>query len=123
MSLLKRINALEPLWWSMFGLGGAVAAFILPAQIFIQGIAVPLGWVSPDWVSYEGMKAFLNAPLVKIYFLILIIPPLFHAAHRIRLTVEDLRVEALNRVLPLLCYGGSIVLSLAALILIFRIPS
>ncbi len=119
MSLIKRINALEPLWWSLFGLGGAVAAFLLPVHIFIQGVAIPMGWVSSELLQYDRLAAFLHSPLVKIYLFILIVPPLFHAAHRIRLTLEDLRIEALDRVLPLVCYGGAILLTIITLVVLF----
>ena len=119
MGLIKKINALEPLWWSLFGLGGAVAAFLLPVHIFIQGVAIPMGWVSPDLLNYERVAALLQSPLVKIYLFLLIVPPLFHAAHRIRLTLEDLRIEWLSHILPLFCYGGAVVMTFVTLIVIF----
>lgn len=121
MSLNKQINALEPLWWSLFGLGGAVAAFLLPAHLFIQGVLAPMGLVSPDFLSYERMAAWVASPIVKLYLLVLIVFPLFHAVHRIRLTLEDLRSEGLNQVLPVLCYGGAAVLSIVAVVLVFSI--
>jgi fumarate reductase subunit D len=121
MGLAKRINALEPLWWALFGAGGAVAAFLLPAHILIHGVAIPMGWVAPDRFGYEEYLAWASSPLVKLYLLILIVFPLFHAAHRIRLTLEDLRSETLNKILPIVCYGGSVVLSLYALFVIVRI--
>ena len=105
MSLNKRINALEPLWWALFGIGGAVSAFLYPAHIFSQ-MFVPM--------NFDHMHSLLQSPLVKIYVFILIMFPLFHAAHRIRLTLEDLRSEGLNQIAPLLCYGGALVLTIVA---------
>ncbi|MBI4714462.1 MAG: fumarate reductase subunit D [Nitrospirae bacterium] len=121
MSLNRTINSLEPLWWSLFGLGGAIAAFILPAHLLIQGILAPMGLVSPDLLSYERMAGWAGSPIVKLYLLAIIVFPLFHAVHRIRLTLEDLRSEGLNQVLPVLCYGGAAVLSVVAVVLIFSL--
>ena len=112
---------LEPLWWSLFGVGGAVAAYLLPIHVLVLGIAVPLGWIGPDKWTYDGVVAWLSSPLVKIYFFGLISLSLFHAAHRIRLTMEDLQLRALEPVLPFVCYGGAILLSLWTLVLVFRI--
>ena len=122
MGLNKWIKVLEPLWWSLFGLGGVVAAFFLPAHVFIQGVAIPMGWVSPDWFHYDLVVALLSSPIVKIYLFFLIIFPLFHAAHRIRLTLEDLRMEWLNSILPLLCYGGATALTVATLVVVLQLP-
>ena len=55
---LKRAN--EPIFWALFGAGGVVAAFVLPVMIFITGIAVPLGIMSPETLSYERMLAFAD---------------------------------------------------------------
>lgn len=125
MSLIKRINALEPLWWSLFGIGGAIAAFLLPVHIFIQGVAKPLGMVSPDVLNYDRLHALFQLPIVslivKVYIFTLIVFPLFHAAHRIRLTLEDLRMEWLDHILPLFCYGGAIVLTIVTIIVLLQI--
>ena len=125
MSLIKRINSLEPLWWSLFGIGGAVAAFLFPLHIFIQGVAKPLGLVSPDILNYDQLHALFQSPvislIVKLYLFALIVFPLFHAAHRIRLTLEDLRMEWLDHILPLFCYGGATVLTIVTIIVIFQI--
>ena len=112
MSLNKKINALEPLWWSLFGLGGAVAAFFFPIHIFAQ-MFMPM--------DYDQAHALFQSPLIKIYLFGLIVFPLFHAAHRIRLTLEDLRMEGLNAVLPLFCYGGSVVLTLITAVVLIKL--
>lgn len=122
MGLNKLFHSLEPLWWSLFGLGGAVAAFLLPAHIIIQGVLAPAGWVSGnELLSYDRMITILSSPIAKIYFLILIVFPLYHAAHRIRMTLDDLRIGALSAILPLFCYGGATVLSIVALIVVLGI--
>lgn len=122
MSILKRIIALEPLWWSLFGAGGMVAAFLLPVHIFIQGIVIPLGWVSPEMLGYDRMVTLIGSPLIKIYLFFLIMLPLFHSAHRIRLILEDLRIYWLDNILPFFCYGGAIVLTIATFLVILQLP-
>ena len=112
---------LEPLWWSLFGLGGAIAAFILPAHIILQGILIPAGILPPELLSYERMVTLLGYPLVKIYFFIIICFPLYHAVHRIRMTLDDLRISWLSAILPVICYGGATILSIVAIIGILRL--
>lgn len=122
MYLIKFIKYLEPLWWSLFGLGGAIAAFLFPAHILIQGVLIPAGILPGDMLQYENFAGLLSSPVVKIYFLALITFPLYHAAHRIRMTLEDLRIEWLSSLLPLLCYGGASILAVFAVVVILRLP-
>src|SRR3989337_3162020 len=119
MGLNNAIKSLEPLWWSLFGLGGAIAAFLLPAHIIIQGILIPAGILPQDLLGYDRVAALISYPTVKTYFLAIICFPLYHAAHRIRMTLEDLRIHWLESILPVLCYGGATDLSHLALIVIF----
>lgn len=55
---MKRSN--EPIFWSLFGAGGLLAALIGPALVFITGIAVPLVLMNPDTMSYAHMLAFYS---------------------------------------------------------------
>ena len=119
MGLNNAIKSLEPLWWSLFGLGGAIAAFLLPAHIIIQGILIPAGILPQDLLYYDRVAALISHPIVKIYFLAIICFPLYHAAPRTRMTLEDLRIHWLESILPILCYGGATALSVLALIVIF----
>lgn len=121
MGLIKFIKSLEPLWWSLFGLGGAIAAFLFPAHILIQGVLIPAGILPADTLQYDNFAELLRSPFVRIYFLALIVFPLYHAAHRIRMTLEDLRIGWLNAILPLLCYGGATALSISAVVVILRL--
>jgi fumarate reductase subunit D len=43
MTMKARTN--EPIFWSLFGAGGVVVAFVLPMLILLTGIAYPLGWL------------------------------------------------------------------------------
>ena len=94
----------EPFWWGMFSAGGVVAALLVPVHILLQGLAVPLGGIDPAAFAYERMLALTASPLVKVYLLVLLVLPLYHAAHRIRFTLYELGVRA-HRPVAVVCYG------------------
>jgi succinate dehydrogenase subunit D len=111
----------EAFFWMLFSAGGVVAALLIPVQLFLFGIAIPLGWVHAP--SYEHMVALLRMPLARIYLLILCTLPLFHWAHRFRFTLYDgLQVKHLNEVIFLICYGGAVAGSLIAAYLLWSAP-
>jgi fumarate reductase subunit D len=61
ISSMKRSN--EPIFWSLFGAGGMLAALIGPALVFITGIAVPLGLLLPADHDELQPHARVHAPL------------------------------------------------------------
>ncbi len=111
----------EAFFWTLFSAGGVVAALLIPVQLFLFGVAMPLGWVQAP--SYEHLVALLRMPLVRIYLFILCSLPLFHWAHRFRYTLYDgLQVKHLNEVIFTLCYGGAIAGSVVAAYLLWSAP-
>ena len=40
---------LEPIVWLLFSGGGVIASVFLPILIVLFGLAIPLGWVRPDY--------------------------------------------------------------------------
>ena len=99
----------EPFWWGMFSQGGVIAALLIPIHIFLGGIAIHLGLIDADLMSHERLTGLLQNPLVKLYLCVLLIFPLYHAAHRIRYTLAEIGLHSLAKVLPFLCYGGALV--------------
>jgi fumarate reductase subunit D len=100
---MKRSN--EPIFWSLFGAGGMLAALIGPALVFITGIAVPLGLVfAPDTMSYAHMLAFAQNWLGKCFLFAVVALFLWHAAHRIAILLHDFGVHAVT-VVKVFCYG------------------
>jgi len=100
---MKRSN--EPIFWSLFGAGGMLAALIGPALVFITGIAVPFGVIlAPDTMSYGNMLALSQHWLGKCFLLAVIALFMWHAAHRIAILLHDFGVHAVTMV-KLLCYG------------------
>jgi len=112
---------LEPLLWILFSAGGVVAAFFIPAQLFLWNLAFPLGWLrAPDYATAMHLVAH---PLVRLYLFVLCSVPLFHFAHRIRYTLYDgLQIKHLNEVINLCCYSGAVIGTLLAGYLLWNIP-
>jgi succinate dehydrogenase subunit D len=111
----------RPLGWLVFGTGGFLVAFLLPAQIFLYGIAIPLGLV-PD-PGYQSTLELLRQPLTRIYLFVMLAFALFHAAYRMKDTLADmLDMRKIEIVLAYLCYGGAVAGTVAALWLLYWVP-
>ena len=54
----------EPLLWMLFSAGGVMSGMLMPALLFLFGIAFPLGWLRPP--TTEHMWAALANPLVAL---------------------------------------------------------
>ena len=116
---MKRTN--EPIFWSLFGAGGVVVAFILPVLIFITGIALPLGLLSEEALSYDRVAAFAGHLPGKIFILVVITLTLWHSAHRVFLSLHDLGVHQARNFFRWLCYGfaGVVTISTITLLAVF----
>ena len=76
---------LEPLLW----LRSAGAAWSRPCScpsVVLFGLAIPLGWVQPD---YDHLHAVVSIWLTRLVFLGLVVFMLFHWAHRFRFTLDE----------------------------------
>lgn len=97
----------EPIFWTLFSAGGVVAALFLPVQLFIFGLAIPLGWMHP---AYPDLLNLLRSPITRLYLFVICSVPLFHFAHRFRYTLYDgLQIKHLNEIVFAGCYGVAIV--------------
>jgi len=109
---MKRSN--EPIFWSLFGAGGMLAALIGPALVFITGIAVPHGLIfAPDTMSYANMHAFAQNWVGKIFLFAVVALFMWHAAHRIAILAHDLGVHA-HTATKVVCYGLALLGTLVA---------
>ena len=106
----------EPLVWLTFSGGGVLAAVLLPVLVFLFALAVPLGWVStPD---HAHLSAIVSHPLAFLVLLGTFVVLLVHSAHRFRYTLYDgLQIKA-KRTVAALCYGGALVGSIAAIVVL-----
>jgi fumarate reductase subunit D len=110
----------EPFFWVLFSAGGVVAAFLVPVHLFLFCIAIPLGWVSAP--RYEVLRSLIGHPIARVYLFIFCSLPLFHWAHRFRYTLYDgLQIKHLNTLILTFCYGGSVLGTLVAGYLLWRV--
>lgn len=111
----------EPIFWSLFGAGGLVVAFILPVLIFITGIGVPLGIMSEGVMDYARIHTFASSGAGKIFIFLVISLSLWHGFHRIFLSLHDLGITWGHRFFKWLMYGIALVGTLITLLLVLRI--
>ncbi|MEE9298258.1 MAG: fumarate reductase subunit FrdD [Acidimicrobiia bacterium] len=102
-----------PLFWLLFAGGGTASAMLLPAMVFVTGVAVPAGWVAED-----DLVSLIGNPLTRLVVVGLVFLFLFHWAHRFRYALVDLGFGRLGKQ-AWLFYGtalaGTILAGLAAL--------
>ena len=115
MRTFKRSH--EPIVWSLFGAGGMVAAFVLPALILFSGILVPLGIVDGAALSYSRAQTFVSHWWGGLLLVGVISLSAWHAMHRIFHTMNDLRFGA-PRLRFVLCYGFAGCVTVTAITLI-----
>jgi fumarate reductase subunit D len=94
----------KPLVWSLFAAGGTVTAFLAPIMILILGLAVPLGWLTPDALSHDRIHGIVAHPSGRLILFGFIMVSLWHAAHRTRTTAHDLGVQN-DQLTMSICYG------------------
>ncbi|NBE98513.1 fumarate reductase subunit D [Nonomuraea sp. KC401] len=97
----------EPYLWLLFSGGGVVAALVLPVLVLLFGVLMPLGVV--DWPAVEHLRALLDNLVVRLALIVVVTLCLFHAAHRIRFTSEELfGIAKFDRALAVICYGAAL---------------
>lgn len=114
-------RSLEPILWFLFSAGGVLAALLGPILLLLCGLAFPLGWLEPP--SWEHLLALFGHPLARVFLFVFCVLSLVHAAHRFRYTLYDgLQIKHLNEFVNLVCYGGAIVGSAAAMYVLWQVP-
>ena len=110
---------IEPLLWLLFSAGGMASAMLMPALIFLFGVAFPLGWIAPT--EYEQLRAIVHHPVTRLGLFGLCMLSLFHWAHRFKYTLYDgLQIQHLNELINAFCYGGAIIGSATAAYVLWR---
>jgi fumarate reductase subunit D len=110
---------IEPILWLLFSGGGVLAAVFLPVLVVLFGLAIPLGWVQPD---YNHLHAVVSHWLTRLVVLGLLVLLLFHWAHRFKYTLQHgLQLHRMETPLAVLCYGGALVGSVATLLIVLTV--
>jgi len=103
----------EPLWWFLFSAGGLCFAICLPPLILLL-LGKAAGLIDPQALAFERVHAKVFSWKGILLVGAVVILPLFHAAHRIRHGLHDLKLS--HGPLPKwLSYGLAALLSLLAL--------
>ncbi|MBI2751456.1 MAG: fumarate reductase subunit D [Burkholderiales bacterium] len=101
----------KPIFWSLFAAGGTLAAFLAPvlALLFVM---LALGH-TPQVLTYAGLKAFAGHWFGKLALQGVITLFLWHAAHRLRVTLHDfgLRQDAIVALVVYLVAAAGTVLT------------
>jgi fumarate reductase subunit D len=102
----------KPIFWSLFAAGGTLAAFLAPVLVLLFLLA-SLGH-APDLLSYTRLHDFAAHWFGKLFLLAVITLFLWHAAHRLRVTLHDfgLRQDARVAVVVYLVAGIGTLLSM-----------
>ena len=106
----------KPIVWSLFAAGGTLAAFLAPVLALLF-LLTALGH-PPGLLGYEQLHAFAAHWLGKVFLLAVIVLFLWHAAHRLRITLHDfgLRQDLLAAVVLYLVAAAGSVLTLVYLL-------
>ena len=110
----------KPIIWGLFAAGGTVAAFVVPVLILMTCLAVPLGLLSSDALSYEHLLDLMQQPFSKLVTFAVLFLVIWHAAHRIRITAHDLGIRN-DTLVILICYGIAAAGTLLVLAALFSI--
>jgi fumarate reductase subunit D len=104
----------KPLLWFPFAMGGTIAALLLPALILVM-LLPGLGLTHAATPTRTAVLAIAGHWIGAIAFLLILGSLLWHAAHRLRMTLQDLgaRSPLMRRIVVWLCYGTASVATVA----------
>jgi len=115
------IAKIEPLIWVLFGAGFMVGSLLLPAWIFMVGLAGPLGWVPPEAMGWERAHELAASPIGRVVLLALIALPVWNAANHLRHFLIDLGGYDRDGAVAPLLYAGAAVVSVVAIAAVIRL--
>ena len=116
---MKRSNA--PIYWTLFGAGGMLAALVGAMLVYLTGIAGPARIGLPAaTLDYANALALARHPVGKLVLFGVITLFLWHAAHRIYHSLHDLGVRG-GPVAKLACYGGAMAGTVATVVALWRL--
>lgn len=108
----------KPIFWGLFAAGGTVTAFVTPALALVTLFAA-FG-AGMDMFTYESIHAFAGWWLGKLIIFGVILLSLWHAAHRLRVTVHDFGIRA-DTLVAYIVYGLAGLGTLMTLVYLLRI--
>lgn len=82
----------KPVVWGLFAAGGTVTAFVTPVLVLLT--LLPAFGVMPELLAYDNLRAFAGHWAGRLAVFGVIFLALWHAAHRLRITLHDFGVRA-----------------------------
>jgi fumarate reductase subunit D len=82
----------KPIVWGLFAAGGTVTAFLTPVLVLLT--LLPVFGVMPELLAYDNLRAFAGHWFGKLLLFGIVLLTLWHAAHRLRVTLHDFGVRA-----------------------------
>lgn len=111
----------KPIVWGPFAAGGTFSALVIPVLILITGIAVPLGILPANTLAYDRIFTFADTWWPgKLLLLACVILPVWHAAHRARITAHDFGVRS-DFLIANLVYIAAAIATMAAILAVLSI--
>lgn len=108
----------KPVVWGLFAAGGTVTAFVTPVLVLLT--LLPVFGVMPELLAYDRMHAFAAHWAGKLVLFGVICLALWHAAHRLRITLHDFGVRA-DTTVAVVVYMAATTGTLAAAYFLLRI--
>lgn len=82
----------KPIIWGLFAGGGTLTAFLTPVLVLLT-LMVAFG-ATPDGLSFDTMHGLASHWLGKLVVFGVLFLSLWHAAHRLRITLHDFGIRA-----------------------------
>ena len=112
---------LEPVIWLLFGQGIMVGTMLLTAYLAIVGVAIPLGIVPAEALSYQRATALGGSLIGRIVLFALIALPMWKGAHHLRYLSIDMGGLSRDTVVAPLLYSLALLGNALALIAVVRL--
>ena len=108
----------KPIFWSLFAAGGTLAAFLAPVLVLLFLLAA-LGH-APALLGYAQLHALAAHWFGKLLLLAVIALFLWHAAHRLRVTLHDFGLRQ-DPIVAVLVYLAALAGTALSLLYLWRI--
>jgi fumarate reductase subunit D len=112
---------LEPLIWLLFGQGILLGTVLLTPWLLVMGLAIPLGIVPADALSYERAHALASHLVGRLILLALIALPIWKGVHHMRHTFIDFGGAKRDALVAPLLYLLAALGSLLAVVAVVRL--
>jgi fumarate reductase subunit D len=112
---------LEPAIWLLFGQGILIGTILLTGWLLVVGIAVPLGLVPAQALSYERAHMLASHWVGRLVLLGLIALPLWKGAHHLRSLSMDFGGAGRDTAVAAVLYALAALGSLLAICAVVRL--